>query len=162
MPFYFDRDADGVTLSLTMLQDVNAELRRPRRNANPDNLHGASRVWFGRILRLERAIQELPLHLNCFRLLDGRRTMSEDFAIRRLLRVEPPFVRASVTLLDSNVEKEISIQIASLEEAVESHVDAAELHRLRLYKEAPASSWINLTEATTRQILRQHGPCLRV
>lgn len=158
MPFFYDQDADQLGISPTDLEAVNDALRQERVTANPPELNGNSKVWFSRVFRINKLLNDsLPDRFNRFR----RPTTAADarpFSIIRLTRLEVPFVRAEIQLDGSNSTETTSLRLSHLEQALAYLVDAHELGHI--VDSGDGRTRHRLTTANTADLLRQHGPVL--
>lgn len=154
MPFYFDQDADRLGLSSKDLESVNDALRKARRVANPVELQGNARTWYGRVFRLSKAIDELPDRFNAFRNA-GSVANATRFQIVKLLRVEPPYVRVQIQRVDHEVSDIVSLPLLSLEKAVARLVDT---HETGILHDNRSSTRHRLTSENTEALLDQYCP----
>lgn len=156
MPFYYDQDADRLNISNKELETLNEALRKSRRTANPPELHGNARLWFGRVFRLNKAIDGLPDRFNAFRNASGS-AIRPVFRIVKLVRVEPPYVRAEIMHEGKSSQEIVSLPLLSLEKAVERLVDAYESGTLLDDK-----GYIRhrLTSENAEQLIKDHCPAL--
>lgn len=154
MPFYYDQDADRLGLSSKDLESVNDALRKGRRVANPVELQGNARAWYGRVFRLSKAIDELPDRFNAFRQAGSVGNTSR-FKVVKLLRIEPPFVRVQIQRVGQEISEAISLPLMSLERAVERLVDASETGILH---DESRSRRHRITSENTEELLLQYCP----